>query len=124
MSARGIANSMSAPQRDILLRHIEGPVKVIRAQWSSTEILFRKKLIRDIRPGAPGAFPKESVITTLGREVACFILGDYADALIRAGYLEREVRARIQPIAPPRPKRAITHEIEAEMALNALISAP
>jgi len=76
--------SLSHPQRDLLIRHIDAEVPFVATDLS-TRVLLSRGLIR---PSVPGLAknPRGTVLTTLGRETACAVLALYAEALISAGY--------------------------------------
>lgn len=112
MSARGIINKLSKPQRDSLMAHADGPQPIV----VSPEILTRsalidRGLIRYVIPGGvPTARPHRTALTEIGREVLCVMLGDLADTLARNALQEP---AEIKLKRPPK----VTHHprgIEAE----------
>lgn len=93
MSARSIANGLLKSSRDLLINHIDGPVPLTihGNERGPRNALLARSLIAFPRGGM--TTPNSTHITNLGREVLCCILGDYADALVRAGVLEN-----VQPI--------------------------
>ena len=115
MVSAAVIASLSSHQRYLLLRHIDGPVRIKRTHWPTFRILFRKKLIKNAKSYQAATFPEFSALTTTGRWAVAAILGEYADALISAGCLEREIKDRIALIAAPAPKPAITGEVPPEL---------
>ncbi len=92
MSPRSMARSMPKAQRDLLLRHIDGPqLLAIGPETYTRNALVLRNLLRFDNPN--NLRPHATLITDLGRETVCIILSDYADALVRAGVLEN-----VQPI--------------------------
>lgn len=85
---------MSRWMRDILISHIDGPVPIFRAapkgvnaaelarHRRTTEALVLRGLLRN----GPENPPRETFVTELGRKKLAEVLGDWADALVRAGW--------------------------------------
>jgi hypothetical protein len=78
-----------APElRDILIAHMEGKhvpfdAPIRSAQRRLTRILLTRGFLR---PTGTMEEPGETEITERGRDALSALLGDYADALFRAGY--------------------------------------
>lgn len=91
---RIIANGLSKAQAEMLLEHLDGawvPAPIEQGVRSATRAgLLRIELIRF--EGAKQT-PTHTVITEVGRSVLAHVLSNYADALIRAGYLIAEAPA-------------------------------
>ena len=94
MSARTMASNLSAGQRERLIAHIRGP-QTIDYRTGPEENLIRRAVVALLGKGLVrndtygGAIrPKHTLLTELGREVVCHVLGDYADGLVTAGVLE------------------------------------
>lgn len=117
MSMREIVNRLSKSQRDHLIEHISGPQPILTGpQVHITGALISRNLIRYVHKfnDKHAKFPHHTKFTEFGREVVCIILGDYADALVRAGVLEHA-----PPIALMRNAPMITPPLvdqEAELA--------
>lgn len=85
-----VSRRLSRPQVEILLDHVDGtafvPSGVSTDERSGTRhALVRLRLIRYV--GGPNTRkPTHTEITEDGRMVLCHALGDYAEALIRAGH--------------------------------------
>lgn len=76
-------------QRDLLVDHIDGSVQLSVSRLVQTRAsLLKAGLLR----GHPShaARPPETVLTEAGRRAVGVILGDCADALVRAGLLAQE----------------------------------
>jgi len=90
MSARSIARSLSNIQRSSLVEHAPGPQRYFTDTDRKTkQSLVDAGLLRPTARENQAKFPPELVLSELGREVVCFILGDYADALVASGVLEQ-----------------------------------
>jgi len=90
LSAQAVSR-LSAPQRDMLLKHIDVPVDVVAAD--SHVVTVRRSLLNLglLRPHPTGSVrPRHTVLTPDGRDAVCKILAGYADALVHAGLLEQE----------------------------------
>lgn len=126
MSARSIASRMPKAQRDLLIAHIDGPQPLTIGH----ESMVRNALLaRDLlRFNDRTAFrPKTTHLTDTGREVLCIILGDYADALVRAGALDEAptiVLKRSPKIAEPaEPELPLSAEANVAAAWRAELTA-
>ncbi len=83
--------SISNRMRDVLIEHIDGPVKIIRATAAgieakkaalhrqTAEALIDRGFLRVDDPAKPR--PRYTIITEEGREELCAALADWADAL-------------------------------------------
>jgi hypothetical protein len=95
-SVGATATELKPAARNLLIDHIDGDRPVRRAEpVAAIGALLRRELI-DYKPSGAIA-PTHSVITERGRVVLSFILAEYADALVRAGYLDR----RPESLPPP-----------------------
>lgn len=100
MNHKRIAHELSFTSRDLLIEHVDGsndvPVPVyVTERCSARNGLISKGLVRPDRKERA----TKTVITDDGRQVLAYVLADYAEALVRAGYT-----AIASPIAtPPRP---------------------
>jgi hypothetical protein len=78
---------LSKFQRDFLIEHIDRQVPIIRAEHGAraktANALIAAGMLRLVPTGA--RFPQGTKLTDVGREAVCIILGEYADALSRAG---------------------------------------
>jgi hypothetical protein len=111
MSVRSIAFKMPKPQRDLLIAHIDGPqLLAIGPETSTRTALIDRKLLRFDTYAS--LRPKNTIITALGREVLCAILGDYADALVRAGAL-----TKVPPIVFKRSPKIVADDFDIEAVL-------
>jgi hypothetical protein len=82
---------LSASQRSVLVDHVDGEVGVVVAAYRNLQArnsLIRIGLLRTAIPNAPR--PRSTVLTEEGRRVLGAVLGEYADALVRAGLLDEE----------------------------------
>ena len=87
MLPKAIARLLSNIQRNCLIEHVPGPQPFhISKARQTKQSLFDFKLL-GTPGGIPNARPTELRLTELGREVACIILGQYADALVSCGVL-------------------------------------
>ena len=100
MSARSIANGLRKAQRDFLMAHIDGPHPITThgREWAVRNSLLNHALIAYPIGGMKN--PTSTHLTELGREVLGAILGDYADALVRAGCLEKAPPIKLVRNAP------------------------
>lgn len=81
---------LSSYQRALLIDHIDGQVAV---RLVDNLVMARKALIdAGLLKGVPvnTARPRYTSLTERGRMAVAMILGDYADALVRAGLLAQE----------------------------------
>lgn len=85
----GAIRSLTNIQREMLIAHIDGAVLIIRADYNK---VLRALVLRGLlRPSTPHSVrPRATILTEEGRRALGIILGDYADALVRAGLLEQE----------------------------------
>lgn len=113
MIHRNIANALRRTERDLLIEHVDGskdvPAQVyVGHNQSPRNSLILKGLVRpDRRKRAT-----KTLITEDGRQVLAYILGEYADALIRAGYV-----GLASPIEPNRPRPLAVDDRELETAI-------
>jgi hypothetical protein len=87
MQHKKIAYELRHSQRDLLIEHVDGSVDVpvpvyINERTSARLGLIQKGLLRADR----GPRPTKTIITEDGRMVLAFVLADYAETLLRAGY--------------------------------------
>ena len=94
MGAKEEAGRLSRHMRQMLVAHVRenqpidymiGPVESLVRR--ACQGLLRRELIRYDQPQSNR--PKFTVLTDLGRETACYVLGEYADGLVTAGILDR-----------------------------------
>jgi hypothetical protein len=80
LSADHIAFNLSGSQREFLIEHCCAPVPVVRHSHinGTRSSLVNLGLIRFCNG------TQNTELTDLGREVACILLGHYADALVKA----------------------------------------
>jgi hypothetical protein len=80
---KGIAHHLSRPQREILIQHVVGPREFRTGEPATLTV----NAMRDtgLLKGMPFLRPKHTELTALGRQVACIVLGEYADRLLMAG---------------------------------------
>jgi len=79
-----IASNLKVLPRRLLIEHCPGPRPIIRGPEENTrQSLLARELIRyDWAPASHHTgFPKATVLTELGREVVCIVLGHDADSL-------------------------------------------
>src|ERR1700682_2200011 len=80
---------LSRVQREMLVDHIDHPVEiVIHEHFAARRALMAIGLLRGHPTGATR--PRLTMLTEAGRHAVGIILGDYADALGRAGLLDQE----------------------------------
>lgn len=101
-----VLREFTPAQRDMLVDHIDGALEVS----TSRLVQVRRSLLvrRLIRPYPAGAIrPRQTTLTEQGRLAVCRILGDYADALVRAGILEQHdpLRSLLKLSGSIAPKR-------------------
>ena len=120
--SREAVRNLTPYQRDVLLQHIDCPVDVVASNAHMTGV--RNSLIRIgmLRGATPGNRPRATVLTELGRMAVGMVLGEYADALARAGLLDPDYLLaglqRLKAAKAPIPARTALEP--AEMALLAL----
>lgn len=79
--------SMTAAMRDLLIEHIDGPIQVrmnVQGRASLWKAAFAAGLICAVVNSEKR--PRHSRLTEGGRKVLARELGNWADALVRAGY--------------------------------------
>jgi hypothetical protein len=114
----GAIRQLTSLQRDLLIDHIDGEVLLSMANRHLVQVrnaLMRNGLLRGSSPHT--IRPRGTVLTERGRAAVGMILGDCADALVRAGLLAQEnplqvlrrlKEARQAGTFPIRPERART----------------
>jgi hypothetical protein len=110
----GEIRNLSKYQRDLLIDHIDGELEVSVRDPHLTNVrnaLMRIGLLRGTTGGT--IRPKSTVLTERGRMAVGMVLGDYADALARAGALDP-----ITLLRQAQARRAQTAPISAEVALE------
>ena len=108
MPSQRIANHLTKTQRDCLIEHVHGPqpfhTNVIRQTKQS---LVETRLLRPPNGENMALRPTELMLSELGREVVCIILGEYADALVACGLTEplteSQVLAAIEEASKRKP---------------------
>jgi hypothetical protein len=87
-----ITASLTTVQRNMIIAHIDRPQPVIAGLNTKTRafLIENRILTGDFPPGycATNASMKRTKLTDFGREVLASILANYAEALVRTGYLE------------------------------------
>lgn len=117
MSTLAIAHKLTKPQRDLLLEHVDGLVPVKQGLENFVRnALFERRLLRFERT----LRPQNTILTDLGREVLCALLGSYADALVRASILPTTPLIEIKRA----PRLADDHARSFEDAQVAALSEP
>ena len=97
MHHEAIARRMPRPQREMLVEHVHGPVSIVRkggACFTQMRLIDVGLLYRSMADGANTSTirPTHTAMTENGREVVCWILAEYADALVRAGCFDPAVQ--------------------------------
>lgn len=80
---------ISRTQRDFLLKHVDGPHEMDerdRQVVKAKNAMLRAGLVQGVPRGDPR--PRTTELSDAGRQAVCAILGEAADALLRAGLLE------------------------------------
>lgn len=100
MIHESVARSLRRTERDVLIQHVDGsndvPVQFsVHDHRIARDRLVVMRLIRSDRHERP----TKTLITEDGRQVLAYVLADYAEALIRAGYI-----GIASPIEPTRPR--------------------
>lgn len=89
--AEAIAKTLSMAARNMLCDHVgKGSVPILRGDQVHTQVqkaLIARRLVRT-EPVNTNA-PKRTVLNELGREVAAVVLAEFAEALVRAGGLQK-----------------------------------
>jgi hypothetical protein len=99
---------LSTHQRNLLIDHIDGEVDVVVSDPHKVQCRNALMALGLLR-GSPtqAVRPRITVLTERGRMAVAMILGDYADALVRAGLLEQEnpllVLKRLKAARQPAP---------------------
>lgn len=97
-----LVNSLSAPLREFLLRHVHGPVPIeyrntrTDKAHAARAALIRRELLLPLPPNT--IRPVETELTIKGRDAVAKILAQAADALVAAGALDESVFAE-RPLA-------------------------
>lgn len=84
-----VVSKLTSMQRAMLIDHIDGHLRVVAVELMNVRrTLLAAKLLR----GHPqfSIRPRETALTEEGRRVVGMILGQYADALVRAGLLDQQ----------------------------------
>ena len=101
MGAQEEAGRLSRSMRQILVAHVRenqpvdytiGPIEGLFRR--ACHALLSRDLIRYDHPQSPR--PKFTILTDLGRETVCYVLGEYADGLVTAGVLERPPTIKVR----------------------------
>lgn len=112
---------LSITQREMLIAHIDREVDIVVAAphlIPSRTALMNLGLLR--RHPANAIRPRQTALTEAGRHAVSVILGDYADALVRAGYLEEAYPEEPAMMVLQRlkaSKRGVTPENPAALAV-------
>lgn len=102
----GEVRQLSPAQRDHLIDHIDGAVAIVRAGPHLAPVRHSLLKLSLLQPQERGTTrPAFTILTERGRRAVGMILGECADALVRAGLLEqqnplqvlRELKARLSP---------------------------
>lgn len=101
MLHKAVARSLSQPQRELLIEHVDGSrsleIKVaVGKNNAARKVLIAKRLLRPDRRERP----TKTFITDDGREVLAYVLAEYADALVRAGCVGIATPTDARPVAP------------------------
>lgn len=112
MIHKSVAGSLRRTERDILIEHVDGssdvPVQFsVSDRQTARNRLILKGLLRADRIDRP----RKTIITEDGRQVLAYVLADYAEALVRAGYV-----GLASPIEPTRPRSIAITEPELAVA--------
>lgn len=106
MNHERVAQQLSRGQRRLLLAHIDGAVDVPAVVFATMRGNFRQSMMTMglIVPDQRNR-PRITTITENGRMVLAYVLAEYADGLVRAGYtgLASPVDVRPRPIAATEP---------------------
>ena len=97
--SRAFAWQLSRNQRDMLIAHVDLPQPIVRggtAERTRLTLINLKLLFFCSETGQQGwegisVAPKWTTLTNDGRDALAFILAEYAEALIRCGYLTDEI---------------------------------
>lgn len=120
MTARPLSSGevrrLTTYQRDLLVDHIDGEMDVVTANRHLTGVrnsLMRVGLLKGATPNTNR--PRCTVLTERGRMAVGMILGECADALVRAGLLKqrnplqvlRDLKDQLSPDGEPVPISAL-----------------
>lgn len=87
-------NQLTVYQRDMLVSHVDGAVDVVLDNHHLVNVrnsLMRIGMLRgDSTHGIKSIRPRTTVLTDRGRLALAMLLGNYADALTKAGLLDQE----------------------------------
>lgn len=86
---------LKIPQREMLIAHIDGEVPVVRSAEGRSQVRDSLILHGLLRGSTNTPRPRATVLTEDGRRALGIILGDYADALSRAGLFEQADPVRV-----------------------------
>lgn len=77
---------LSVPKRKVIVRHVAADGPLPFSIGNPDAVCIRSLITWKILRPHPQVHPmRATVLTNLGREVACMVLAEYADALIAAG---------------------------------------
>jgi hypothetical protein len=91
ISAAFIAR-LSVAQREELIKHVPAPQPIVRWRDDNRLKTILRLMELDLLRGDQPITPRFTHLTMLGREAVAHVLGQYADALVAAGVLERQRR--------------------------------
>ncbi len=124
MLAQSTYNRLTTAQRRVLVRHVgnDGPVRyaISSSDAPPTLILLRQKLLRSVSP--PNVRLWATVLTEMGREAACRVLAEYAEALIGAGLGESTLEAVLSaktPMERPQEMKKLRHSRWEQLTISA-----
>jgi hypothetical protein len=117
-----MAAELTPLQRNFLIKHIDGsgeiPVPVFVAERKGPRAaLIARGLLKPNRPN----FASKTLLTEKGRAVLAIILGEYADALVRAGFTGVASPLALKPrplVDPAEPIRDETYEDEPALTVR------
>ena len=87
MTPSQVARCLSIVQRNRLISFVPGP-QAIDLSKPTDNSLRAEKLLKPESGGINNPRPSGLMLTDLGREVSCIILGQFADALVACGVTE------------------------------------
>lgn len=93
-----LIKKLSNAQRNLLIQHIDSMVPVERTIGPLRMTFVSLMRLELITGKGPSIRPRHTVLTMLGREVVATLLSEYAEALIRAGYLDADRRSDNAPL--------------------------
>ena len=103
MDHRLVALGLSNHQRRFLITLIDGPVPFVAAVGGGAKslqnALFRMLLIRRCNEGGHWGDKKFMCLTENGRHVVCYVLAEYAEALIKADIARFDLHYSLTPVA-------------------------